>query len=588
MESAVKGFPMERWRRMSREGYFRNDLKTIAEYSGYSSPQLRTPGRIHFGRRDRWVNDPSGLVYCDGVYHLFYQLNPFGTEWGNMHWGHAVSRNLLQWEHRPVAIAPHPELGMAFTGSIVVDSGNCSGLFPGISTGFLALLTTARESTESDNPHQTQSIAYSCDRGETWRWYRKNPVIPNEGLRDFRDPKIVRHPESGSWVLSISAGTAIRFYRSENLVQWEWTSTYVLDDVPDVCECPNLIRFEGDEGDVWALTYSLSHPTDGRFPGVRYVTGTFDGRQFHRDSHPERRLDHGPDFYALQAWYGLPRGSDPVVLAWANNPAYSHHLPEFRSGGTGMLTIPRRVSVVPGRTPPLVRQAPMTEGAARMPSRSISTIQETGSTVFDSVDPARPFQLELRAEAGVPSSLTIAVEYEAGNTGEERPTIPSGSARPPHSEGQYRSVLSLELDLDRSPGEMTLTRDTSLIPAPESMRERRTIPLPNSAPPFDLIAIIEDGLVEFFVFDGTVTATYLLPDRGNSFRVRVSYDPAGITPAIDGDTLDPAAPSDQAGVPGDSIVPEALEASGNPSDGKTSRGPGFGSRETDPKKGGGS
>lgn len=579
---------------MSRKRYLRNDLQTLAKHSRDSSPQSRMAGRIHFGPLDCWINDPCGLVYCEGVYHLFYQLNPFGTEWGNMHWGHAVSRNLLQWEHRPVALAPHPELGMAFTGSIVVDSGNCSGLFPGISTGFLALLTTARQSTDSDNPHQTQSIAYSCDRGETWRWYRKNPVIPNDDLRDFRDPKIIRHSESGSWVLSISAGTTIRFYRSENLMEWQWTSTYTLDVVPDVCECPNLIRFQGEERDVWALAYSLSHPSDGRFPGVRYVTGTFDGRRFHRDSHPERRLDHGPDFYALQNWYGLPGGSDPIVMAWANNPAYSHRLPAFSSGGTGLLTIPRRVSAVPERTPPLLRQAPMTEAAARITSGSVSTIHESGSTIFDSVDKALPFQLELRAEGGVPLRLAIAVEYEAGRTGGKRPTLSSGYARPPHSEGEYCRVLSLELDLGRGPGEITLTRDTSHMSAPEYMRERRTIPLPNSEPPFDLTAVIEDGIVELFAFDGTVTATYLLPDCDNSFRVRVSYDPSGIAPAIRAYTLDPAtsdgqaAPTDQAGVTGDSIVPEALEASGNPSDGKTSRGPGSDSRKTDPKKGGGS
>lgn len=323
-------------------------MKTFTKNTLALQRQEYITAGIHFGPLDRWVNDPAGLVFCDGWYHLFYQTNPESTDWGNIHWGHAVSRNLLQWQMCPIAIAPHPELGLAFSGSTVVDTENTSGLFPGISHGFVAFLTTAKAHTDKDGYRQTQSIAFSKDRGETWEWYKGNPVIPDYNMRDFRDPKVFQDKKNQRWCAYIANGKKLTLYASENLLEWKYLSKYELPCVPDVCECPDLIRMEHAGGEFWMLLYSISHDADGDGAGVRYQMGTFDGTNFipiNPEAPSERCLDLGMDFYAAQSWYGIPDSAQPVIIAWANNSAYSLKLPQALQGANGMMTLPRRLSV---------------------------------------------------------------------------------------------------------------------------------------------------------------------------------------------------------------------------------------------------
>ncbi len=533
---------------MNSGGGYPDELKTFAYHSDVSSWQPQPADRIHFGPIGRWINDPCGLVQCEGVYHLFYQLNPHGTDWGNMHWGHAVSSNLIHWEHRPVAIGPHPELGMAFTGSIVIDAENSSGFFPESSTGFVALLTTARKSKDADTLIQTQSIAYSSDQGETWRWYSGNPVIADDDLRDFRDPKIVWHPENRRWVMCISAGSTIRFYNSNDLLNWEWMSSYEPELVPDVCECPVLIRFSGQRSDVWVLVYSLADPADAHFSGVRYVTGAFDGRAFHKDEFPERRLDQGPDFYAVQDWYGLPEGVDPVVIAWANNPVYSHSLASA-GAGTGVMTLPRRISLSDGKQPTLL-QRPATAALKRIPLEPARSVHETGIEVFDSVTARFPVQLELRFGAGDFGRLAVFVEAGGSHRDQTEPDVaPSTATHSPKEKAEAGSPdrrttdesygLFLAIEIDHTRERLRVTRDIPNFSVPEAMRETRTISVPEPDRPLDLIMIMDQGIVELFAWDGAVVATYLLPGHSDSLRVRVTYDSTHATPTIDGFVLVP-------------------------------------------------
>ena len=173
---------------------------------------------IHFTAPRWWINDPNGLVYSNGRYHLFYQHHPHSNVWGPMHWGHAVSADMIHWRDRPIALHPDRELGVAFSGSAVIDSYNSSGLFPGVAAdapGLVAIYTNVR--TVDGGDVQEQSIAYSGDDGETWRYYEHNPVIANPGIPDFRDPKVLWHEQSSSWVLVLVAGMEVRFYRSDNL-----------------------------------------------------------------------------------------------------------------------------------------------------------------------------------------------------------------------------------------------------------------------------------------------------------------------------------------------------------------------------------
>jgi len=513
-------------------------------------------GRLHFGPLGYWINDPAGLVYCDGVYHLFYQLNPHGRHWGNMHWGHAVSPDLLRWNHRPIAIPPHPELGMAFTGSVVVDTDNSSGLFPGDTNGFVAFLTTAKASTEHHHLVQTQSIAYSHDHGETWTWHPANPVIPNNGEHDFRDPKVFRHRETGYWIAAISRGGSIVFYRSRDLIRWRFTSVHELDYVPDVCECPDLLRFteggSGGEKDTWALMYALAHDSAGHGAGVRYVTGSFDGRRFHRDIYPERRVDYGPDFYAAQSWYGRARPRTHVIVAWANNPAYAKSLPARWPERTGLMTLPRRLTLVHGEAGPRLRQTPVTAPHPGSPQRRVSSYRENSATCFDCLRDRFPFQLHVGTRSAPPEELEVRLQLHL--TPEDRRHPDRGTSDAKSAAAGKTDILvfryqhaqrSLTVTRSASPApshepaavappgasdgctaEPAYTQETtgeagSHSPILERFWRTDQIRIPPETSPFRFTLILEEGIAELFLYDGTTVATYQWIAASGTLRLTV-------------------------------------------------------------------
>src|SRR3954454_9228305 len=164
--------------------------------------------QYHFTPESNWMNDPNGMVYYEGEYHLFYQYHPYSTVWGPMHWGHAVSKDLIHWEHLPIALSPD-ENGAIFSGSAVVDWKDSSGFFNG-GTGLVAIFTSA------DGPKQTQSIAYSNDKGRTWSTYEGNPVLIDKSCPDFRDPKVFWHEESNKWIMVLAVGNHVRIYLSDD------------------------------------------------------------------------------------------------------------------------------------------------------------------------------------------------------------------------------------------------------------------------------------------------------------------------------------------------------------------------------------
>lgn len=502
-------------------------MKRVKAFANNSVPlqgALQNAGRIHFGPLDRWINDPTGLVYCEGVYHLFYQLNPNGREWGNMHWGHAVSSNLVQWQQRPIAIAPHPELGMAFTGSVVVDSTNTSGLFPRSSTGFVAFLTTALPSDDGDHLVQTQSIALSHDQGETWEWYPRNPVIPNGGRRDFRDPKVFRHRESNRWIACISCGDEICFYGSKDLLEWGHLSSYQIDAVPDVCECPDLIRFPDQPRDTWVLMYSLAHDPDGHGAGVRYAVGEFDGLRFIAGSAGERKLDFGSDFYAAQSWYALPAGADPIVVAWANNSAYSHKLPELRKELTGMMTLPRRLSLVDGVDGPALRQQTVTSSIPHDHRAALPAITTEGETRFSSIRGAFPFQLEIRERTDgadradrADRAVSVVISLESG------------------SASRLEGPAYLRCSYDRAAETLTVTREPDTESELEPLRRTDRIDTRGFEGPFELLLFIEKGIAEFFLFGGRAVATYQWVSAVDDLQLRISGNTGALQ--ISGETI---------------------------------------------------
>jgi fructan beta-fructosidase len=204
---------------------------------------------VHLTPPTAWLNDPNGLVYVDGEYHAFYQHHPADDVWGPMHWGHAISRDLIRWQHLPVALAPD-ELGTIFSGSAVVDHDDTAGF----GAGAMVLIFT-----HHTDELERQSLAYSVDRGRTWTKYAGNPVLQDEAAgRDFRDPKVFRYRGTDGqrcWIMIVAAGRALRLYRSENLRAWTYLSSFG-DGQPDhlgVFECPDLFELPVDGGPERAL-----------------------------------------------------------------------------------------------------------------------------------------------------------------------------------------------------------------------------------------------------------------------------------------------------------------------------------------------
>ena len=290
----------------------------------------------HFSPAYGWMNDPNGMVYKDGEYHLFYQHNPYGSTWGNMHWGHAVSKDLVRWEHLPEAIAPDA-LGTIFSGSCVVDTANSAGFGK---NAIVAFYTSAGE-------RQTQSIAYSLDNGRTFIKYNRNPVVTST-VRDFRDPKVFRHEESGKWIMILAAGQVMQIYSSSDLKEWAFESSFGEGQGAHggVWECPDLIQLpvKGTSLKKWVLICNLN--PGGPFGGsaTQYFVGDFDGHKFTNESagNVTKWMDWGKDHYAAVTWSNVPDGRH-IAIAWMSNWEYANNVPttQFRSSNS----VPRELGL---------------------------------------------------------------------------------------------------------------------------------------------------------------------------------------------------------------------------------------------------
>lgn len=300
---------------------------------------------MHFTPPFGWMNDPNGLVYINNEYHLFYQYFPYANKWGPMHWGHAVSADLINWQHLPPALVPD-EKGMCFSGSAVVDWRNTSGLFNNeTQPGVLAFYTACIVHDDGRDSEQMQSLAYSKDGGFSWNKLTDNPILPNPGLKDFRDPKVIWHEQSQYWVMVVTEGQEIGFYRSKDLRQWEKTSNFGLnegkhDEMP--WECPDLfpIQLEGSDVSYWVLIVGVQRCSHAGGSGTQYFIGQFDGERFtnHHDAETVLWLDYGRDYYAAQTWSDVTDGRR-TSIAWMSNWLYANEVPtkSWRSA----MSIPR-------------------------------------------------------------------------------------------------------------------------------------------------------------------------------------------------------------------------------------------------------
>jgi sucrose-6-phosphate hydrolase SacC (GH32 family) len=268
--------------------------------------------QFHFTAAQGWHNDPNGLVYYKGEYHLFFQHNPGGNEWGNMTWGHAVSRDLVHWQQLPHAIYPD-RLGTIFSGSAVVDWENTAGFRTGDEETLVVIYTAAGgTSPESEGQPFTQCIAYSNDRGRTWTKYEGNPVLPHV-VGENRDPKVVWHAASARWIMALyKAGNDFAFFASPDL-KW-WTHLHDIT-VPGCDECPDFFEMpvagEPDES-RWVWTAANG----------RYLIGDFDGQHFTPETGPHV-ADGGANFYAVQTYSDIPQDDGRrIQIAWMAGGKY--------------------------------------------------------------------------------------------------------------------------------------------------------------------------------------------------------------------------------------------------------------------------
>ncbi|MGG4213052.1 glycoside hydrolase family 32 protein [Paenibacillus sp. FSL L8-0638] len=304
----------------------------------------------HFSPKSGWLNDPNGMVYFEGRYHLFYQHHPFGTTWGPMHWGHAVSTDLVTWEEQPIALEPD-EQGMIFSGSAVVDEQDTSGFFGG-KPGLVAIFTHHGSLPDTDQIRQSQSLAYSTDSGKSWIKYTGNPVLEDEHCIDFRDPKVFWHKPTEQWVMVLACGQTVRIYHSPNLKEWAFASEFGLGigSHDAVWECPDLfpLYVDGEPTRVkWVMLVSIGDTPEIREGSrTQYFTGEFDGTTFvaDKDSGKVRWLDHGRDNYAGVCWSGIPvEDGRRLFIGWMSNWRYANLTPTER--WRGAMSIPRELAL---------------------------------------------------------------------------------------------------------------------------------------------------------------------------------------------------------------------------------------------------
>ncbi len=401
--------------------------------------------KAHFTPRRNWINDPNGLVYFEGEYHLFYQYNPEGREWGHMSWGHAVSPDLAHWEELPVAIPETDQ--MIFSGSIVVDRENISGLGDGNAVPLLAFYTAY----DAARSIQSQHLAYSYDRGRTFVHYAGNPII-DLNHADFRDPKVFYHADSAAWIMVVALAKdhVVQFYRSTNLIDWELAGAFgPAGSTAGQWECPDLIPvpIEGESASAWVLKVDVDNAFLDGGSGTQYFVGAFDGGTFTVDpaqGNPTGDLvDYGPDFYAAITWAELPADQPgPIWIGWQSNHQSGRFYPT--DPWCGAMSLPRRLFLYReggrlrlGQVPVLSKQAATLQSAL---SDEVSLTTEPKSLVAG-MD-AFQYVFEIAGRDGGRATITIrddenilvrmTVDHDAGHVEFERLLSPMIETREFH------------------------------------------------------------------------------------------------------------------------------------------------------------
>jgi fructan beta-fructosidase len=316
--------------------------------------------QFHFSPKRFWMNDPNGMVYYNGTYHLFFQYYPEKTVWGPMHWGHATSKDMIRWKEQPIALYPD-SLGYIFSGSAVIDFNNTSGFGKNGRPPMVAIFTYHNDLLEKQKQknYQSQGIAYSLDEGQTWTKYRGNPVVKSPGIPDFRDPKVMWYEQGKNWIMTLAVKDRIHFYSSPDLKNWTLLSEFgeKFGAHGGVWECPDLFQLNYEGGKKWVLLVSINPGGPNGGSVTQYFTGEFDGKNFNPTDTLTRWMDAGPDNYAGVTFCNI--ADRRILMGWMSNWDYADKVPttEWRSA----MTLPRELGLKNINGKPVLTSRPVAE-----------------------------------------------------------------------------------------------------------------------------------------------------------------------------------------------------------------------------------
>lgn len=435
----------------------------------------------HYAPAKNWMNDPNGLVYYDGEYHLFYQYNPHGDRWGHMSWGHAVSRDLVHWQELPVAI-PETDV-MAFSGSAVIDWNNTSGLGRNGKPPMVAIYTGANSRTGK----QSQFVAYSNDRGRTFTSYGE---VLDIGSHEFRDPKVFWYAPAKRWVMAVVLADQNKaaFYTSNDLRHWDKASEFGPTGARGKnWECPDLFELPVEGGapgeKKWALTINLGDSAVAGGSGVQYFVGDFDGTHFTLQEgwgEAPRWMDYGADFYAAVTWNDLPK-NDPrrIAIGWANNWDYAQDIPTYPS--RGLMTVPRTLALRKMADGYRLVQTPVRElDALRGKPWQQKAISLGETPVAFPIEGGRA-ELQVDLDTGSADQIAIALTDDGGN----------------------QTIVGVNPAAD----EVFIDRTRSGPHFHDGFENRHIAPVGLKGRKVSLRMLVDESIIELFINDGARTIT---------------------------------------------------------------------------------
>ena len=458
----------------------------------------------HFTTDSNWINDPNGLVYANGKYHLFAQYNPYGDKWGHMSWAHAASADLFNWQQLPLAIKEDENTDststMIFSGSAVVDSFNTSGFAEKSGQAPLVAIYTSHVDKKGTGIAQHQSIAYSLDEGTTWTKYKNNPVLDIKA-KDFRDPKVFWHAQKKAWfmVVSLPDKYKVRFYSSFNLKDWKLLSEFGnTGNMDKIWECPDIYQLpiEGSNEKKWVLSLSAGHPQKD-FLAMQYFIGDFDGTKFTADHLPyPLYVDYGKDYYAGITYNNIPAANGrAIMIGWANCWSYANDIPT--KGFRGMYGVPRTLTLRKTSAGLRLIQQPVSElqkHEEALYSNASVTLDNAGKTLDSAKGASLDISFTLQAPAGSTAGINVL------KSGNEATSI-------------YYDAKAKTVSINR-----TQSGDTSFSKRFASVD---TVTLHEPVEKLNFRILIDKSIVEVFINDGEYVMTDLVFPKHNDGGVEL-------------------------------------------------------------------